>query len=219
MRIQTFSVSAGQTVFRAYANHMTIYQHTLKGTFTAGDQWNVTMHTSSANALAAVHSAWTTACSNFITGTLGPMWPSDVEATETITNQLDPVTAKNVAQSTSSLALTGSGAGGKPSPRDCVLTSLRTTKPTKAGRGRMYWPSVDASHYTATGRLVQADMQTIATGWAGALTALAGTTTPVIFHKKILGFDVIVLVSVPDVAAVQRRRTNKDNLVYMSHTV
>src|SRR5215813_6947029 len=184
---------------------MTIYQHTLKGTFTAGDVWNVTLHTSSANALAAVHTAWTTACSNFITGTMGPMWPSDVSATGTITNQLSPVNGKNVAQAVSSLALTGSGAGGKPSPRDAVLTSLRTAMPTKAGRGRMYWPSVDASHYTATGRLVQADMQTIATGWASALTALAGTATPIIFHKKVLGFDVIILVQVPDVAASQRR--------------
>jgi hypothetical protein len=198
---------------------MTIYQHTCQGTFTAGDQWNVTLHTSSANALAGVHTAWTTAVSNFITGTIGAMWPSDVEATETITNQLSPVNGKNVAQARTAIALTGSGAGGKPSPRDCVLTSLRTNVPTKAGRGRMYWPSVDDSHYTATGRLVQADMQTIATGWASALTALAGTTTPIIFHRKILGFDVIVLVQVPDLAASQRRRTNKDNVVYMSHSV
>lgn len=198
---------------------MTIYQHTAKGTFTAGDVWNVTMHTSSANALAPVHTAWTTAVSNFLTGTLQAMWPTDVSCTGTVTNQLDPVTAKNVAQASSSLAITGTGAGAKPSPRDCVLTGLRTAKPTKGGRGRMYWPGPDITHYTTTGRLVQADMQTIATGWAGALTALAGTTTPIIFHKKVLGFDVIILVSVPDIAAQQRRRTNKDNTVYMSHTV
>ncbi len=198
---------------------MTIYQHSAFGTFTAGDVWNVTMHSSSANALAPVHTAWTTAVSNFLTGTLQAMWPTDVTCTGTMTNQLDPVTAKNVAQTKSSLAITGTGAGGKPSPRDCVLAGLRTNKPTKAGRGRMYWPSVDTGHYTATGRLVQADMQTIATGWAAVLTALAGTTTPIIFHKKILGFDVIVAVSVPDLAASQRRRTNKDNVVYMTHTV
>lgn len=198
---------------------MTIYQHTLKGTFAAGDQWNVTMHSSSANALAGVHTAWTTACSNFITGTLQAMWPTDVSTTGTVTNQLSPVNGKNVAQATSALALTGTGAGGKPSPRDCVLTGLRTALPTKSGRGRMYWPSVDDSHYTATGRLVQADMQTIATGWAAALTALAGTTTPIIFHKKILGFDVIVAVSVPDLAAMQKRRTNKDTVTYMTHSV
>lgn len=198
---------------------MTIYAHTLSGTFAAGDIWDVTMHSSSANAIAPVHTAWTTACSNFITGTLQAMWPTDISTTGTVTNQLSATTGKNVAQATSSLALTGTGAGGKPSPRDCVLTSLRTALPTKGGRGRMYWPSVDDSHYTTTGRLVQADMQTIATGWAGALTALAGTTTAVIFHRKLLGFDVIIQVKVPDLAAVQRRRTNKDAVTYMSHSV
>lgn len=198
---------------------MTIYKHTLHGSFAAGDIWNVTLHTSSANAIAGVHTAATTAFSNFITGTLQAMWPSDVSSTSVVTDQLDPATGKNTLQNTSALALTGTGAGGKPSPRDCVITSHRTAMHGKAGRGRMFWPSVDASHYTTTGRLVQADMQTIATGWAAALTALAGTATPIVFHRKVLGFDVIILVGVPDLAGDQRRRTNKDSVTYMTHSV
>jgi hypothetical protein len=198
---------------------MTIYQHTVSGTFTAGDVWNCTLHTSSVNSLSSVHTAFTTAMNTFFSGTYNAMMPSDVSATQTMTNQLDPLTAKNVAQQVSSISQTGTGAGGKPSPRDCVLLSLRTNVPRRDGRGRIFLPSVDASHYTATGRLVQADMQTIATGFAAVLTTLAGTATPIIFHKKILGFDVIVLVKVPDLAAVQRRRTNKDAITYMSHSV
>jgi hypothetical protein len=198
---------------------MTIYAHTLSGTFTAGDVWNTTMHTSSVNSLSSVHTAFTTAMNTFFSGTYNAMLPTDVSATQTMTNQLDPLTAKNVAQQVTAISQTGTGAGGKPSPRDCVLLSLRTNLPQKKGRGRMYLPSVDASHYTATGRLVQADMQTIATAFAGVLTTLAGTATTVIFHKNILGFDVVVQVKVPDLAATQRRRTNKDAIVYKSATV
>jgi len=198
---------------------MTIYQHQVTGTFSAGDQWCTTMHTSSVNSLSSVHTAWTTAVNTFFSGTYNAMMPTDVSATQTLTNQLDPLTAKNVAQQTSAITQTGTGAGGKPSPRDCVLLSLRTALPQKKGRGRMFLPSVDASHYTTTGRLVQADMQTIATGFAAVLTTLAGTATPIIFHKNILGFDVIIAVKVPDLAATQRRRTNKDAVVYMSHNV
>lgn len=198
---------------------MTIYQHQVTGTFSAGDQWCTTMHTSSVNSLSSVHTAWTTAINTFFSGTYNAMMPTDVSATQTLTNQLDPLTAKNVAQQTSAITQTGTGAGGKPSPRDCVLLSLRTALPQKKGRGRMFLPSVDASHYTATGRLVQADMQTIATGFAAVLTTLAGTATPIIFHKNVLGFDVIIAVKVPDLAATQRRRTNKDAVVYMSHNV
>jgi hypothetical protein len=198
---------------------MTIYQHTLSGTFSAGDVWNTTLHTSSVNSLSSVHTAFTTAMNTFFSGTYNAMLPTDVSATQTLTNQLDPVTAKNVAQQTTAISQTGTGAGGKPSPRDCVLLSLRTALPQKKGRGRMFLPSVDASHYTATGRLVQADMQTIATGFAAVLTTLLGTATPIIFHKNILGFDVIIAVKVPDLAATQRRRTNKDAITYMSHNV
>lgn len=198
---------------------MTIYQHVCSGTFTAGDVWNTTLHTSSVNSLSSVHTAFTTAMNSFFSGTYNAMLPTDVSATQTLTNQLDPITARNVAQQTTAISQTGTGAGGKPSPRDCVLLSLRTNLPQKKGRGRMFLPSVDASHYTTTGRLVQADMQTIATGFAAILTTLAGTATPIIFHKKLLGFDVIVAVKVPDLAATQRRRTNKDAVVYKSATV
>lgn len=198
---------------------MTIYKSTVSGTFTAGDVWNTDFHMSSVNNLATVHAAATTFINNLCTGTMNAMWPSDVSVTNIMTNQLDPITGKQVAQTSSALAQTGTGAGGKPSPRDCVLLSLRTALPQKSGRGRMFLPSVDASHYTSTGRLVQADMTTIANAVGPLLTTLAATAPVVIFHRKVLGFDVVVQVKVPDLAATQRRRTNKDAVVYASHAV
>jgi hypothetical protein len=198
---------------------MTIYKHTFSGTFSAGDVWNCDMHTSSVNNLATVHAAFVTFVNNLCTGTMNAMWPSDVSVTNAMTNQLDPLTGKQVAQTSSTITQTGTGAGGKPSPRDCVLVSLRTALPQKSGRGRFYLPSVDASHYTTTGRLVQADMTTIANNIGPLLTTLGATAPVVIFHRKVLGFDVVVQVKVPDLAATQRRRTNKDAITYASHAV
>lgn len=198
---------------------MTIYKSTISGTFTAGDVWNTDMHMTSVNNLATVHAAATTFINNACTGTLNAMWPSDVSVTGITTNQLDPLTGKQVAQTTSALAQTGTGAGGKPSPRDCLLLSLRTALPQKKGRGRMYLPSLDASHYTTTGRFVQADMTTIANNLGPLLTTLAATAPLVIFHRNVLGFDVVVQIKVPDLAATQRRRTNKDAIFYASHAV
>lgn len=198
---------------------MTIYKHTIGGTFTAGDIWNSTFHTSSVNNLATVHAAATTFVNNMCTGTLNAMWPTDVSVTSLITNALDPLTGKQTAQTSSTLAQTGTGAGGKPSPRDCLLFSLRTALPQKSGRGRMYLPSLDASHYTATGRLVQADVTTIANNIGPLLTTLGATAPMVIFHRKVLGFDLVIQIKVPDLAATQRRRTNKDASFYASHAV
>lgn len=198
---------------------MTIYKSTISGTFTAGDVWNTDMHMTSVNNLATVHAAATTFINNLCTGTLNAMWPSDVSVTGITTNQLDPLTGKQVAQTTSTLSQTGTGAGGKPSPRDCLLLSLRTSLPQKSGRGRMYLPSLDASHYTSTGRFVQADVTTIANAVGPLLTTLAATAPLIIFHRKVLGFDIVIQVKVPDLAATQRRRTNKDAMFYASHSV
>lgn len=198
---------------------MTNYQHSVSGNFGAGDVWTTTLHTNSAQNLATVHAAWTTQITNFFNNTYAAMMPSDVTVSGTMTNQLDPLTSKNVAQSTSALAIIGTGAGGKPSPRDCVLLSLRTNLPQKKGRGRMFLPSVDTSHYTVVGKLSTADMQTVCTGFATILTALAATATPVIYHRSTVSFDVITSVKVPDLPATQRRRTNKDAVVYASHAV
>jgi hypothetical protein len=156
---------------------------------------------------------------NFITNTMGALWNTHQEATETITDQLDPVTGKNVAQATSAVTLIGTGSGGTVSPRSCMVIGLRTALPTRAGRGRMYWPSPDDSHFTATGQYASADVTTVATGFATVLTAFKATATPVIFHRKTQTFDTITMTSVGATVGTQRRRTNKVANTYSTHTV
>ena len=198
---------------------MTIYRHRVTGPGSAGDIWVSTLHSSSANTLASVHTAWTTFVNSFCSGTMNAMWNTHMSATETITDQLDPVTGKNVAQSISSITQVGTGAGGTPSPRVCIVVGLRTALPTRAGRGRMYWPAPDDGHFATTGKFVDADCTTIATGFATALTTFKATATPVVFHRSHLTFDTITNVTVGDIPGTQRRRTNKDTQVYATHTV
>ena len=198
---------------------MTNYIHMAFGTFSTGDIWETTMHSNSANAIGPVQTAWNTAVNNFLTGTVQAMWPTDTTCTGTKTYSLDPLTGKYTAVASSTLAITGTGAGKPPSPRDCFVISERTALPQKAGRGRMYWPMLDDSHVTTQGRIVGADTTTVVNAWAAVLGTLLGTTTPTIYHAKTKLFDVIIQVKLPDLIATQRRRTDKDVPAYASHSV
>ena len=77
---------------------MTTYRHRVTGPGSAGDIWVSTLHSSSANTLASVHTAWTTFVNSFCSGTLNAMWNTHQSATEVITDQLDPVTGKQTAK-------------------------------------------------------------------------------------------------------------------------
>jgi hypothetical protein len=205
--------------FWGYREAVTTFRHRVTGPGSAGDIWVTTMHSSSANTLASVHTAWTTFVNSFLSGTLNAMWNTHMSATETITDQLDPVTGKNVAQSISSISQTGTGVGGSVSPRNCIVIGLRTTLPTRAGRGRMYWPSPDDSHYLTTGLFVSADVTTIDTGFATALTTFKATSQPVVYHRATKTFDSVVNSATSNVPGTQRRRTNKVTPTYATHSV
>lgn len=198
---------------------MTVYRHRVTGPGSAGDVWVTTLHSSSANTLASVHTAWTTFVNSFLSGTMNAMWNTHTSATGTITDQLDPLTGKNVAQAVSGISQVGTGVGGSVSPRTCLVVGLRTTLPTRAGRGRMYWPSPDDSHFQTSGKYVDADCTTINTGFATALTTFKATSQPVIFHRAFRTFDSVTTSTVGDVPGTQRRRTNKVTQVYASHAV
>lgn len=189
------------------------------------------MHSSGAGSLATVHAAWVTLLNGFIGTTLAPMWPNETQATSAITDQLDANGLHNVAQLSSTLTQPGTGAGATLSPRDCVVIGLRTTVPTKAGRGRMFWPAPDSGHLTSSGNLVAADATAIAGGFQTRLTTFKATSQPVILHR---GHDAnhppgtplvasttdnVVQVSVGVIVGTQRRRTNKVANAYSNATV
>src|SRR3954464_7889589 len=130
---------------------MPYFRHRVSGPGSAGDVWTCTMHSNGAAALSTVHAAWQSLVSGFITNTIGPMWPNEVAASQVTTDQLDANGLFNVAQLSTTISAPGTGAGPTMSPRLAVVIGLRTVVPTKAGRGRMFWPAPDASHTTASG--------------------------------------------------------------------
>lgn len=189
---------------------MPIYRHRVTGPGSAGDVWVSTMHSQGAADYFDAHFAWETFVQNAINPHLAGMWAPTTKVTEVITDELDPLTWRNVRQLTSDVAITGTSDGGAPSPRACLVVGLRTALPTRAGRGRMFLPSPSATHYAATGKFVNADCVTIATDFAAALTTMKATITPVIAHRSSLTWDTITRVTVGDIPGTQRRRTNKD---------
>jgi hypothetical protein len=198
---------------------MPTYRHRVTGTFAAGDVWTTSLHSNGAATLAAAHTAWTTFVNGFVGTTLLGLWPNETAATEVVTDQMDPITGRNVAQLRSSISQVGTGTGQPLPPRDSLVIGLRTALPTKGGRGRMYWPTPDAGHLTSVGVLVTADATTIATGFASRLTTFKATVTPVIWHQGSKTYDTVIQTSVGNVLGSQRRRSNKIPNSYSLATV
>lgn len=198
---------------------MTVYRHRASGPGPAGDIWIVTMHSSGSATLSSAHAAWQAAVNSFITSGLGPHWPTAQQVTGLQTDQLDPSTGKNVAQATSAVTYKGTGGGAAIDQRSSVVTGLRTTVPTRAGRGRMYWPPVQDTDLTATGLIASAVATSVASSLASALTTMATTSVPVIYHRPTRTTTTITAVTVGQVLGTQRRRTNKVAPSYASASV
>lgn len=191
-----------------YNPRMTVYRSRIFGPGPAGDVWNTTLHTSSSQDLATVHTAVGTFIGAVFTE-IGPMWSTEQQITGYTTDALDPNTGKNTAQQSSALTMKGSGSGNALDQRACITFSLRTALPTRAGRGRMYWPGLDDTHLTTTGLWSSTDCQSLATAAASALGTLAGTAQPVIYHRDSRTFTAITQVEISQIVNTQRRRTNK----------
>lgn len=189
---------------------MPYFRHRVTGPGSAGDVWVATMHSNSANTLTAVHTAWTAFINTFFSGTYNALCTPQQSATGTVTDQLDPVTGKNAAQASSVIAQVGTGGGATPSPRSCMVISFQSALPTRAGRGRMFLPSPDMSHYDNQGKFLAAAAAAVSTAFANGLTTFKATSTPVIYHRAAKTGTNITGVKVGIIVGTQRRRTNKD---------
>lgn len=194
---------------------MATYRHSVQGALPAGDFWTTTMHSDGPASLASAHTAWGTAISAILNGTMKGLLPTTVTATTIVTDELDAVTGRNVAQARGSIVFAGTAAGDPISQRSSILISLRTALPTKAGRGRMYFPCPATDAVTTTGEISAANALAIAGDVGDALGTMASTVTPVIYHARkedpitVPSVTSITDVLVPVTLATQRRRTNK----------
>jgi ethanolamine utilization microcompartment shell protein EutL len=198
---------------------MTNYLHRMSGPGAAGDVWISTMHTSGAANLATAHGAWQTFVTAIFNNALKTRWAVASQITSLQTVSLDPVTGKQTAVTATSVALIGTSAGQMISPRSCMVLSLRTALPTKAGRGRMYLPPPDSTHLTGSGLLLGSDAAAIATAIGTAMTTFKATSQPVVYHQKTKTVDNITYVAVGQVLGSQTRRTNRVFNAYSTATI
>lgn len=199
---------------------MTIFRHRAQGPGPAGDTWSWTMHSSGAGALADIHSAWNTLVEGMFAGAYGALLTVDQSVDQIVTDALDPVTGKNTAQARSAVTYKGArGATSITPQRSSIVFGLRTALPTRAGRGRMYWPGPAGDVLTASGSLASGDAAAICAQLAVALGTMAATTVPVIYHRASRTSTPITQVTVALVLGSQRRRTNKVSPAYESANV
>lgn len=187
---------------------MTVFRHRVTGPGPAGDIWVSTLHSSSSQSITTVHAAWQQLVQSFGT-VLATFWSPVQQATEVVTDELDAAGKHNVAQARSAVAIAGTGAGNPLDQRACVVVGLRTAVPTRAGRGRMYWPAPDDANLDSDGLLLAATASNISAEMATDLATMAGTAQPVIYHRALNTFTPISTVTVSLVVGTQRRRTNK----------
>ncbi len=199
---------------------MTFFRHRAIGPGSAGDVWVTTLHSEGAGLIDAAHAAWEAIWSAFWVGTYGPLVTPQQQITQLVTDQLDPLSGKNVVQQQSAPHYVGTGAGKTVSPRSCLILSFFSALPTRAGRGRMFLPSPDSTHYAATGEFVDGLNQTIADAWKTAMFGQfdAQGMHPVIYHRSTKTGTNITGVKVGTVAGTMRSRTNKVQNNYASST-
>lgn len=146
-------------------------------------------------------------------------WSPEQSVTKFVTDQLDAVTGRNVAQASSDVSFVGEAAGQTVSPRSSLVISLKTAVPRRDGRGRMYWPSPASDGYGANGEFLTPLTTEISGAFRNALAAMAATAEAVIYHRGLHTWDSVTQVRVGSIPGTQRRRTNKVVNNYISTNV
>lgn len=200
---------------------MPIYRHRVTGPGPAGDIWTTGLYSDGSATIDTAHTAWDQFVAAFIGSDMATIWSTEMQATTTITDQLDGDGRHNVAQRRSSITYKGTGTGLQLPQRSAVVVGLRTALPTRSGRGRMYVPAPDSSSLVADG-LLSTTVATNIAGWAAtALETMTGIVQVVIAHrdpvtKGISSTTPVTSVTVGQVLGTQRRRTNKVPANYQS---
>lgn len=198
---------------------MTIFRHVVSGPGPAGDYWSATAHSSGQVTTSAAQTQWLAVLEAFIGDVLEAMWSTEQQATEATTTALSATTGKNVEQVRTPLTYKGTGTGLTLPQRTSVVIGMRTSLPTRSGRGRAYYPAPDSTHFTNDGVLNAADQASLAQAYADGIGAAAAAVSFGVFHRSTLSITPIIQITVAQITGTQRRRTNKVLPSYASANV
>lgn len=205
---------------------MTIFRHEATGTLPDGESFTFGIHSEkAAGNIAAAHSAWAAAVDDLWNGTATPadsikqLYPSSIHVDEVVSTELDPITGHNVLQERTGVSLVGTGSGSALPQEVAVCVSLRTSLPTRAGRGRFFLPSPILTTVSAS-RLASTPQGQILAAAALMLGDMnTATYTVVILHRSTMTTDEVVSVDVGDVFDSMRTRRDKLREVRVSTTL
>lgn len=109
--------------------------------------------------------------------------------------------------------------------QDSIVGSLRTGRPGRSYRGRLYWPALSTTTSPTTGRLSAVVTQAYATAFAsmlnqiGAAAPVGFTMRPAVVSQTVSISSAIQTVQVGDVMDTQRRRRDAEVEAYTSAPV
>lgn len=199
---------------------MTIYLHRFSGTLPAGDVFTTGWHSNSSNSLPTSHGLAVSWLTDLMAGTGGAAGlHADLQTltvfTKVTTSQLNTVAPYNTV-AVAETDVTEPGTGGTATlPQDlAVVVSLRTTDPSRKGRGRMYLPAPLAADLASNGELAAATV----TSWINSLdkawvVSNGAGEHPVVFSRTTGLSGSIIRFGIGTLFDRQSRRVNKVNTV------
>lgn len=200
---------------------MTLYRLMARGPGAGGDYWSTTCHVQSTRSLQAVHSGWESFLGTFLDASIMALWPDEQLCNQAVTTSVNEPDGKNIQQILSTVNHIGIGTGGTISQRSAVVIGLVDGTPTKAGRGRMYWPPVESTALDAQGLLLSQHATLFANKFKAAVDALDVADQLVIYHRPVKAgpnntppakagsTTPVTGVKVGIIIGTQRRRTNR----------
>lgn len=186
---------------------MALYRHRLIGTF-PGEQWSIGMHSVGVGDLTAAQTAWTTAV-NALWADWDTLLCTDVEAIEASTAALSETTGLQLTKTSGTLALAGTNATACLPFQCAPVVSFRTAVATRAGRGRLYAPSLGVDQQ-AGGTLIAGAQTALLNGAVAMINGLSGGGfTASLFSQTTKAQTTITSVDVGNIIDTQRRRRNQ----------
>lgn len=200
---------------------MTLYRLQAKGPGAGGDFWSTSMHVESTRTIQSVHTGFESFLATFLDASILALWPNEQHCNQAVTTSITEADGKNIFQVSSAVDHVGIGTGGTISQRSATVIGMVDGTPTRAGRGRMYWPPPESTALDAQGLLTSANATLFASKFKAAVDALDVADQLVIYHRPLKAgpggvpaaragsTSAVTGVKVGIIIGTQRRRTNR----------